>query len=200
MGWENDPIWLAHIFQLDGSTTSTNDIFRFFDGFPRIVCSGVLGFFLYMECFLKSCQDLCLRFFPTQMSTFPQQKITCMFKFPWLLLPGRFWMSLVKLQVQKVGLFFPSKKNNHMVILKNKGNTSWKVETTRNLGVSENSGTPKSSILIGISIINHPFWGPTIFGTPRRNLVDFWWFRFNTPVRTDICDKRIARLHWFRKK
>ena len=27
------------------------------------------------------------------------------------------------------------------------------------MGVSENSGTPKSSILIGISIINHPFWG-----------------------------------------
>ena len=27
------------------------------------------------------------------------------------------------------------------------------------LGVSKNSGTPKSSILIGISIINQPFWG-----------------------------------------
>ena len=26
------------------------------------------------------------------------------------------------------------------------------------VGVSENSGTPKSSILIGFSIINHPFW------------------------------------------
>ena len=25
----------------------------------------------------------------------------------------------------------------------------------------KNSGTPKSSILIGFSIINHPFWGPT---------------------------------------
>ena len=30
--------------------------------------------------------------------------------------------------------------------------------------VSENSGNPKSSILIGFSIINHPFWGTTIFG------------------------------------
>ena len=28
-----------------------------------------------------------------------------------------------------------------------------------NVGVSKNSGTPKSSILIGVSIINHPFWG-----------------------------------------
>ena len=32
------------------------------------------------------------------------------------------------------------------------------------MGVSQNSGTPKSSILIGFSIINHPFWGTTIFG------------------------------------
>ena len=33
-----------------------------------------------------------------------------------------------------------------------------------NMDVSENSGTPKSSILIGFSIINHPFWGTPIFG------------------------------------
>ena len=33
------------------------------------------------------------------------------------------------------------------------------------MGVSSNGGTPKSSILIGFSIINHPFWGfPPIFG------------------------------------
>ena len=32
------------------------------------------------------------------------------------------------------------------------------------MGVSKNHGTPKSSILIGFSIINHPFWGTTIFG------------------------------------
>ena len=32
------------------------------------------------------------------------------------------------------------------------------------MGVSENSGTPKSSILIRFSIINHPFWGSSIFG------------------------------------
>ena len=30
--------------------------------------------------------------------------------------------------------------------------------------VSENSGTPKSSILTRFSIINHPFWGTPIFG------------------------------------
>ena len=32
------------------------------------------------------------------------------------------------------------------------------------MDVSENSRTPKSSILIGFSIINHPFWGTPIFG------------------------------------
>ena len=32
------------------------------------------------------------------------------------------------------------------------------------MDVSENSGTPKSSNLIGVSILNHPFWGTTIFG------------------------------------
>ena len=32
------------------------------------------------------------------------------------------------------------------------------------MSVSENGGTPKSSILIGFSIINHPFWGTPIFG------------------------------------
>ena len=32
------------------------------------------------------------------------------------------------------------------------------------MDVSENSGTPKSSIFIGFSIINHPFWGTPILG------------------------------------
>ena len=35
------------------------------------------------------------------------------------------------------------------------------------MGVSLNGGTPKSSILIGVSIINHPFWGTTILGNPH---------------------------------
>ncbi len=32
------------------------------------------------------------------------------------------------------------------------------------MGVSKNRGTPKSWILIGFSLINHPFWGTPIFG------------------------------------
>ena len=38
------------------------------------------------------------------------------------------------------------------------------------LGVSKNNGTPKSSILIGFSIINHPFWGTPIFGNTQLKL------------------------------
>ena len=37
-------------------------------------------------------------------------------------------------------------------------------KTHHDIVVSENSGTPKSSILKGFSIINHPFWGTPIFG------------------------------------
>jgi len=39
-----------------------------------------------------------------------------------------------------------------------------------NLDVSENSGTPKSSILIGVSIINHRFWGTPIFGNTHLEM------------------------------
>ena len=35
------------------------------------------------------------------------------------------------------------------------------------MSVSENSGTPKSSILIGFSNLNHPFWGTLIFGNTQ---------------------------------
>ena len=44
--------------------------------------------------------------------------------------------------------------------------------------VSENSGTPKSSILIGFSITNHPFWGIPIFGNTHVCTVHFGfaWF------------------------
>ena len=35
------------------------------------------------------------------------------------------------------------------------------------MDVSENSVTPKSSILVGFSIINHPFWDTPIFGNTQ---------------------------------
>ena len=44
------------------------------------------------------------------------------------------------------------------------------------MGVSENGGTPKSSNVIGISIINHPFWGTPIFGnTHMKHKHPFHW-------------------------
>ena len=53
-------------------------------------------------------------------------------------------------------------------------NTSWV-----DVGVSKNNGTPKSSILIGFSIINHPFWGTPIFGNTHVpcQLTACWVFR-----------------------
>ena len=40
------------------------------------------------------------------------------------------------------------------------------------MGVSKNNGTPKSSILIGFSIRNHPFWGTPILGNAHIRLID----------------------------
>ncbi len=43
----------------------------------------------------------------------------------------------------------------------------WKLKSKFQLGVSKNRGTPKSSILIRFSIINHPFWSTPIFGNTQ---------------------------------
>ena len=43
-----------------------------------------------------------------------------------------------------------------------------------NMGVSKNSGIPKSSILIGFSLINHPFWDTTIFRNTHMS-PEKWW-------------------------
>ena len=40
------------------------------------------------------------------------------------------------------------------------------------MSVSKNNGTPKSSILIGSSLINHPFWGTPIFGNSHILMSD----------------------------
>ena len=45
------------------------------------------------------------------------------------------------------------------------------------MDVSENRGTPKSSILIGFSSINHPFWGPYFWKHP--NLKPFFCIQFH---------------------
>ena len=57
--------------------------------------------------------------------------------------------------------------------LKQEWSTKPKASTARKsyMGVSKNNGTPKSSILIGFSIINHPFWGTPIFGNTHIYLL-----------------------------
>ena len=45
-------------------------------------------------------------------------------------------------------------------------------QASYDMDVSKNSGTPKSSILIGFSIINHPFWGTPIFGNTHMHILD----------------------------
>ena len=41
------------------------------------------------------------------------------------------------------------------------------------MDVSKKSGTPKSSILIGISIITHPFWGPFVIHATHPSSLAF---------------------------
>ena len=45
-------------------------------------------------------------------------------------------------------------------------------EVSEQMDVSENSGTPKSSILIVFSVINHIFWGTPFFGNPQITWVN----------------------------
>ena len=50
------------------------------------------------------------------------------------------------------------------------------------MGVSRNNGTRKSSILIGFSIINHPFWGTPIFGNTHIGFTKIPGWKINTIV------------------
>ena len=51
------------------------------------------------------------------------------------------------------------------------------------MGVSENRGTPKSSILIGFSIINHPFWGT--YPNFRKHPYRTWLYILSLQTLTD---------------
>ena len=58
--------------------------------------------------------------------------------------------------------------------------------------VSKNNGTPKSSILRGFSIINHPFWGTPIFGNIQVKPVGL------SPLRApDTIGLRVLRVFFF---
>ena len=62
------------------------------------------------------------------------------------------------------------KKNRWQLVLMCEGGmrlVGGLVERTIKMGVSKNNGTPKSSVLIGFSILNHPFWGTINFGNTQ---------------------------------
>ena len=67
------------------------------------------------------------------------------------------WNQLEPASSGKKSKFGATKIWNHFGSNKMKGNGQY-------MGVSKNMGTPKSSILIGVSIINHSSWGTPIFG------------------------------------
>ena len=75
------------------------------------------------------------------------------------------------------------------------GGFCWSFKTWQQLDVSKNSGTLKSSILIGFSIINHPFWGTPIFGnthmaTSGATLV---WLHM---LRVCIAEVQVEWISW----
>ena len=62
--------------------------------------------------------------------------------------------------------------------------TSWNHPVWHHeIGVSKNRGTPKSSILIGFSLINHPFWGTPIFGNTQMFLGFLGWVAPTFPLQ-----------------
>ena len=77
----------------------------------------------------------------------------------------------------------PGDRNNRSMVLGSPGrsllsapdDTSLKGPDAEEMGVSKNSGfSPKSSILIGFSIINHPFWRTPIFGNIQMEFGRFY--------------------------
>ena len=58
------------------------------------------------------------------------------------------------------------------------------------MGVSESNGTPKSSILIGFSIINHPFWGTSIFGNTQ---IDGFYHPWNSYIPPYTKENHLQR-------
>ncbi len=75
------------------------------------------------------------------------------------------------------------------------GGFCWSFKTWQQLDVSKNSGTPKSSILIGFSIINHPFWGTTIFGNTHMatNGATLVWLHM---LRVCIAEAQVEWISW----
>ena len=62
-------------------------------------------------------------------------------------------------------------------------------------GVSKNRGTPKSCILVGFSIINHPIWGTPIFWEHPYQLVqDFFHQQYCSRSNFAKCQCSLSKL------
>ena len=77
---------------------------------------------------------------------------------------------------------------------------TWCVHVYIYMDVSENSGTPKSSILIGFSIINHPFWGTRVFGNTHIHMFHVVWIVWKD-VRCELqfvclCEKLMCAVRF----
>ena len=62
------------------------------------------------------------------------------------------------------------------------------------MGVSKNSGTLKSSIFIGFSIINHPFWSTPIVGNAHI-LIFFQELSGDKQNCREICPPPLLGVH-----
>ena len=68
------------------------------------------------------------------------------------------------------------------------------------MGVSVNGGTSKSSILIGFSILNHPFWSTPIFGNthmfvPISSRLHTTW----GPQKGSVWEGKLSKFLYFRE-
>ena len=74
------------------------------------------------------------------------------------------------------------------------------ITPNQHMGVSKNRGKiPKSSILIGFSIINHPFWGTIIFWKHphmKTKSMQLPWHQRGTPCHAfHLADGAVQGLH-----
>ena len=67
--------------------------------------------------------------------------------------------------------------------------------TSGDMSVSKNNGTTKSSIFIGFSFINHPFWGTPIFGNIHiGSSILFYAVRMMMYLIDGLCIQRAASI------
>ena len=95
------------------------------------------------------------------------------------------WTNLKKSWGRHFRLFFMSRGVGAMIRFHENKKCATNTRTFI-MGFAENRGTPKSSILIGLSIINHPFWGIPIFGNTHMHGTLCYPRSIRTPMETPL--------------